>query len=143
MSKKKSAAKKSSPTPPRRRKRPSRRKPLRSSKRNPKPADRQPQAAAALHVYRYEIDDNPNNAPLIVDIPIAEGRGENPPRPAFVSFTAEMAEEEWPDQFAFRVTSLQGDGVRVMVSRIDKGCHEQSWGVRLVIHALVVDLPGA
>jgi hypothetical protein len=114
-----------------------------SSKRTPKPADLQPQATAAMHVYRYEIDDNPNHAPLIVDIPIAEGRGENPPRPAFVSFTAEMAEEEWPDQFAFRVTSLQGHAVRVMVSRIDKGCHEQSWGVRLVIHALVVDLPGA
>lgn len=142
MSKKKATAKKSSPKTSRPTKKAVAKKAAPSGKRTLKPADRQSQAAA-MHAYRYEIDSNPNNAPLIVDIPIAEGRGANPPRPSFVSFTAEMAEEEWPDQFAFRVTSLQSDVVRVMVSRIDKGCQEQSWGVRLVIHVLAVDLPGA
>jgi hypothetical protein len=78
-----------------------------------------------------------------VDIPIAEGRGLSPARPAMVSFTAEMSEEQWPDQFAFRVVSLQGNSVRVMVSRVDKGSPEQGWGVKLIIHVLVVDQPNA
>lgn len=101
---------------------------------------RRPQAAE-FHVYRHEIDGNPTNAPLIVEIAIAEGRGPNPPWPAAVSFTAEMPEEQWPDQFAFRVISLEGSRVRVMVSRVDKGSPEQGWGVKLIIHALVIDEP--
>jgi hypothetical protein len=96
-----------------------------------------------FHVYRHEIDGNPTNAPLIVDIPIAEGRGPNPSRPATVSFTAEMSDEYWQDQFAFRVVSLEGGRVRVMVSRVDKGSPEQGWGVKLIIRVLVVDEPAA
>jgi hypothetical protein len=99
--------------------------------------------SAETHVYRHEIDGNPNNAPLIVDIPIAEGRGENPPRPTFVGFTAEMSEEHWPDQFAFRVISLDARTVRVMISRVDKGSPELGWGVRLVVQVLVVAPSGS
>lgn len=92
-----------------------------------------------MHVYHHEILENPNNAPLVVEIPISEGRGENPPTPAFVSFTAEMSEDYWPDQFAFRLVSLSGGSVRVMISRVDKGPAELGWGVKLVVHVLVVD----
>lgn len=59
-----------------------------------------------------------------------------------VNFTAEMSEEQWPDQFAFRVISLEGGSVRVLVSRVDKGSPEQGWGEKLIIHVLVVDEPG-
>jgi hypothetical protein len=52
-----------------------------------------------------------------------------------------MPEEQWPDQFAFRVISLEGSSVRVMVSRVDKGSPELSWGVKLVIYVLVIDEP--
>ena len=86
---------------------------------------------------------NSSNAPLIVDIPIAEGRGEHPRRPSFVGFTAEMADEQWPDQFAFRLISLDNSTVRVMISRIDNGSPEQGWGATLVVHVLVVVSPGA
>ena len=92
----------------------------------------------ATYVYRHEIDGNPEGAPLVVDIPIAAGRGANPARPTYVGFTAEMAEEEWPDQFAFRVISLDGGSVRVMISRVDKGAQELGWGVKLIVHVLVV-----
>ena len=102
-----------------------------------------PQAqSAGIHVYLHEVYDNPNNAPLIVDIPIAAGRGKNLPRPSFVSFTAEMPDEQWPDQFAFRVISLEAASVRVMISRIDKGLPELNWGAKLIVRVLVVDLPG-
>ena len=102
-----------------------------------------PPRLAEIHAYSHAIHGNPDNAPLIVDIPIAQGRGEHPPRPSFVSFTAEMSEEHWPDQFAFRVISLEGRSVRVMISRIDKDSQELGWGVTLIVHVLVVDLPGA
>lgn len=96
-----------------------------------------------MHVYRHEIGENLSNAPLIVDLPIADGRGEKPSAPSFVGFTAEMAEEYWQDQFAFRIISLGGDSVRVMISRIDKGSPELGWGVKLAVQVLVVDTPGA
>lgn len=94
--------------------------------------------AAKIHVYRHEVDSNPNNAPLVVDIPMAAGRGQSPASPSFVGFTAEMSEEHWPDQFAFRIISLDSTTVRVMISRIDKGSDGMSWGAKLVVHVLVV-----
>lgn len=102
-------------------------------------AESMPAAGAAMHVFRHEIQENPNNAPLVVEIPIAEGRGDNPASPAFVAFTPEMAEEYWQDQFAFRLLSMSGGSVRVMISRVDKGPAELGWGVKLVVHVLVVD----
>jgi hypothetical protein len=95
-------------------------------------------SAGNIHVYRHEVESNPNNAPLIVDIPIAAGRGKNPSQPTFVGFTAEMAEEQWPDQFAFRIISLEPKTVRVMISRTDKGSSDVSWGAKLVVHVLVI-----
>jgi hypothetical protein len=92
-----------------------------------------------IHVYRHEIPENPTHASLVVDIPIAAGRGDAPPVPSYVGFTAEMSEEYWQDQFAFRVVSLSGGSVRVMISRIDKSSSDLSWGVKLVVHVLVVD----
>jgi len=142
MAKKKAAAQKSAPQASRSPKSSSAKQPDLAPKQAKVRAERQPQAAG-IHVYRHEIDGNPTNAPLIVDIPIAEGRGPNPHRPAMVSFTAEMPEEQWPDQFAFRVVSLEGSSVRVMVSRVDKGLPEQGWGVKLIIHVLVIDEPSA
>lgn len=103
-----------------------------------KSASKQEPRAEGTYVYRHEIDGHPDNTPLIVDIPIAAGRGENPARPSYVGFTAEMAEEEWPDQFAFRVVSLDGRHVRVMISRVDKGAQELGWGVKLIVNVLVV-----
>jgi hypothetical protein len=94
--------------------------------------------AGNIHAYRHEVASNPENAPLIVDIPIAAGRGEHPSRPTFVGFTAEMAEEHWPDQFAFRIVSLEAASVRVMISRVDKGSADLGWGARLVVHVLVI-----
>lgn len=115
-------------------------------KKAPQRANKNPPAAAAsawgaanIHVFRHEIQENPNNAPLVVEIPIAEGRGDAAPVPAFVGFTAEMSEECWPDQFAFRLVSLSGASARVMISRVDKGSAELAWGVKLVVHVLVVD----
>jgi hypothetical protein len=142
MAKKKATTKKPAPKASRPTKKSNVRQAAPKNERTSNRSQRQPRAAG-IHVYRHEIDGNPNNAPLIVDIPIAEGRGKNPPRPSMVSFTAEMSDEQWPDQFAFRVISLEGDSVRVMVSRIDKGTQEQGWGVKLVIHLLVVDRLGA
>ena len=141
MAKKKVTAKKSAPKSTRLKKTPSARQAAPARKLTKAGVNRQPQATR-IHAYRHEIDGNPTGAPLIVHIPIADGRGENPPRPAAVSFTAEMSEEHWPDQFAFRVVSLEGNSVRVMVSRVDKGSAEQGWGVKLVIHVLVVDKTG-
>lgn len=80
---------------------------------------------------------------MIVDLPIAAGRGKSPPRPSFVGFTAEMAEEYWLDQFAFRILALEGDSVRVMISRVDKGSPELGWGVKLMVQVLVVESPVA
>jgi hypothetical protein len=142
MAKKKATTKKPAPKASRPTKKSSVRQAAPKSERRSNRSQRQPRATD-IHVYWHEIDGNPNNAPLIVDVPIAEGRGKNPPRPSMVSFTAEMSDEQWPDQFAFRVISLEGDSVRVMVSRIDKGTQEQGWGVKLVIHLLVVDRLGA
>lgn len=141
MAKKRVTAKKSAPKASRSKNAPSVTRAAPARKLAKAVVKRQPQATG-FHVYRHEIDGNPTNAPLIVDISIAEGRGANPPRPATVSFTAEMSDEYWPDQFAFRVVSLQGNSVRVMVSRVDKGSAEQGWGVKLVIHVLVVDETG-
>ena len=140
MAKKRVTTKKSAPKASRSKKAPSVKRAAPARKLAKAVGKLQPQAAG-FHVYRHEIDGNPTNAPLIVDIPIAEGRGPNPSRPAAVSFTAEMPEEHWPDQFAFRVVSLTGGSVRVMVSRVDKGSPEQSWGVKLVIYVLVIDEP--
>lgn len=142
MAKKKVTAKKSAPNASRSAKMPIEKKSVLPAKQAKIRSERQPQATE-IHVYRHEIDGNPTNAPLIVDIPIAEGRGANPPRPATVSFTAEMSQQQWPDQFAFRVVSLAGGSVRVMVSRVDKGSPEQGWGVKLIVHVLVIDEPGA
>ena len=139
MAKKSVTAKKSAPKASRAKKAPSVTRAAPARKLAKAAVKRQLQATG-FHVYRHEIDGNPTNAPLIVDIPIAEGRGPRPPRPATVSFTAEMAEVQWPDQFAFRVVSLEGSSVRVMISRVDKGSPEQGWGVKLVIYVLVVDL---
>lgn len=141
MSKKK-VAKKSAPKVSRSVKKASA-KPAASESKPARNLSERPPRLANIHAYSHAIHDNPNNAPLIVEIPIAAGRGENPPRPSFVSFTAEMSEEHWPDQFAFRVISLEGRTVRVMISRIDKDSQELGWGVKLVVHVLVVDLPGA
>ncbi|MGH7136135.1 MAG: hypothetical protein ACREHD_10365, partial [Pirellulales bacterium] len=99
--------------------------------------------SSGIHVYRHEVGENATDAPLVVDLPIAAGRGEHPPRPAFVGFTAEMAEEYWQDQFAFRVISLDGGSVRVMISRVDKGSPDLAWGERLFVQVLVVDAAGA
>lgn len=103
-----------------------------------KSASKQAAGAESTYVFRHEIDGHPDNTPLIVDIPIMAGRGENPARPSYVGFTAEMAEEEWPDQFSFRVVALDGRRVRVMISRVDKGAQELGWGVKLIVHVLVV-----
>lgn len=92
----------------------------------------------ATYFYRHEVGSNPSDAPLVVDISIDEGRGAHPVLPSFVGFTAEMGEEQWPDQFAFRIVSLTEATVRVMISRVDKGAHEQSWGAKLVIHVFAV-----
>lgn len=97
-----------------------------------------PPPASKIHVYRHEIASNTANAPLIVDIPIAAGRGKQPSRPSFVGFTAEMSEDHWPDQFAFRIVSLDNASVRVMISRIDNGSNDMTWGATLVVHVLVV-----
>ena len=140
MAKKRVTAKKSSPKASRSAKMPIEKKSVSAPMQSKARPERQPQSTG-IRAYRYEIDGNSTNAPLIVDIPIAKGRGANPPRPAAVSFTAEMPEEQWPDQFAFRIVSLEGSNVRVMVSRVDKGSPEQGWGVKLVIHVLVVDEP--
>ncbi|HVA51752.1 MAG TPA: hypothetical protein VNH11_35755 [Pirellulales bacterium] len=102
-----------------------------------KPAGPQP-PSAEMYVYRHEVESNPAHAPLIVDIPIAAGRGERPSRPSFVGFTAEMNEEQWPDQFTFRILSLEGATVRVMISRIDQGPQERTWGAKLIVHVLVI-----
>lgn len=94
--------------------------------------------AAGMYFYQHEIESNTSNAPLVVDIPIGEGRGEQPVRPSFVGFSAEMGEEHWPDQFAFRIIALAETTVRVMISRVDKNSQEQGWGAKLVVHVCVV-----
>lgn len=119
MAKKKVAAKKPAPKASRSPKSPSE-EPAASARKLAKAGvKRQPQATG-IHVYWHEIDGNSTNAPLVLDIPIAEGRGPNPPRPAIVDFTAEMSDEYWQDQFAFRVVSLEDNSVRVLVSRVDR-----------------------
>ena len=141
MAKKRVTAKKSAPKASRSAKLPSEKESIQAPKQVEVRSERQPQTPG-FHVYRHEIDGNPTGAPLIIDIPIAEGRGANPPQPVMVSFTAEMSEEHWPDQFAFRIVSLEGNSLRVMVSRVDKGSSEQGWGVKLIVHVLVVDDAG-
>lgn len=112
--------------------------------RAPSAGSRTPEIRSpGIHVYQHEIGENSTNAPLIVDLPIAAGRGKSPPRPAFVGFTAEMADEYWLDQFAFRIISLDGGSVRVMISRVDKGSPELGWGVKVMVQVLVVDSAGA
>ena len=95
--------------------------------------------SSAIHASRHEIGENAADAPLIVDLPIAAGRGKNPTAPTFVGFSAEMGEEYWQDQFAFRILSLNGESVRVMISRVDKGSPDLAWGEKLVVQVLVVD----
>jgi hypothetical protein len=46
-----------------------------------------------------------------------------------------MAEEHWPDQFAFRIVALEASSCRVMISRVDKGSSESSWGAKLIARA--------
>ena len=137
MSKKNTTTKEAAPqaTPPAKK---ATAKPTALASTGTKSVSQQQPRAEGTHVYRHEIDGHPDNTPLIVDIPIAAGRGENPARPSYVGFTAEMAEEEWPDQFAFRVISLDGRRVRVLISRVDKGAQELGWGVKLIVHVLVV-----
>ena len=89
--------------------------------------------------YRHEVGANPHHGPLTVEIDISAGRGSSPPMPTFVGFTAEIADERWPDQFAFRIVSLQPRSVRVTILRIDRGLEELAWGADLVVHVLVVD----
>lgn len=105
--------------------------------------DGRPSAAAArtekVHTYRHEVGGNLNHASLTVELDISAGRGARPPLPAFVGFTAELADEQWPDQFVFRLISLQPGSVRVKITRIDRGQEELSWGANLVVHVLVVD----
>jgi hypothetical protein len=138
MTKKKaSATRKSSSKPSRQPVKKSTKRATPGSKRPTRPSEKQ-QPAAQMFVYRHEVDGNPGNAPLIVDILIAAGRGGHPSRPTFVGFTAEMAEEHWPDQFAFRIVALEAASVRVMISRVDKGSAELSWGAKLVVHVLVI-----
>ena len=137
MSKKKPAVKKKTARPPRSIS-PAKAKLARPAGKRTTTGLKLPPAAGNMHVYRHEVESNPNNAPLIVEIPIAAGRGEHPTRPSFVGFTAEMTEEHWPDQFAFRIIALDNTKVRVMISRIDKGSNDIGWGAKLVVHVLVV-----
>ncbi len=133
MSKKKAVAKKApNPTPARSQKSA---KAKRTSDEAPASAPLSP--ANTFHVFRHEIDGNPTNGPLVVEIPIAAGRGDHPQKPSFVGFSAEMSDEHWPDQFAFRIISLDATTVRVMVSRVDKDSPDMGWGVTLVVHVLV------
>ena len=109
-----------------------------------KRADRDPPAASPtqgrnVHSYRHEVGANPHHGPVTIEVDISAGRGKRPPLPAFVAFTAEIAEEQWPDQFAFRLISLRSDAARVMITRVDRGLEELSWGAHLVVHVLVVD----
>lgn len=115
-----------------------------TSKQVPTPgsADGKPSAPTRMqnvHAYRHEVGGNPNHASLTLDLDISTGRGPRPPMPAFVGFTAEIADEQWPDQFAFRLISLQSGSVRVKITRVDRGLEELSWGANLVVHVLVVD----
>jgi hypothetical protein len=137
MSKKKAAAKKKTAGPSRPASPPKSKRAGRTGQRTiDRPKVLSP--AGNIYVYRHEVESNPSNAPLIVEIPIAAGRGEHPTRPSFVGFTAEMAEEHWPDQFAFRIIALDNANVRVMISRVDKGSNDMGWGARLVVQVLVV-----
>ncbi len=98
-----------------------------------------PTPRAVWHTYRHEIGANPRHEPLTVDLDISGGRGRHPAMPAFVGFTAELADERWPDQFAFRLIRLQNGMARVRITRVDRGLEELSWGDNLIVHVLVVD----
>ncbi|HEX7448451.1 MAG TPA: hypothetical protein VF306_12940 [Pirellulales bacterium] len=91
------------------------------------------------HGYRHEVGPNPHHGSLTLDLDVSSGRGQHPPMPAFVGFTAEIADERWSDQFAFRLIAIQGGTVRVRITRVDRGLDELSWGANLVVHVLVVD----
>jgi hypothetical protein len=121
----------------------------RSSRMKSKPADApvtsvlasQPQGVE-IHTYRHEVGGNPTNAPLTIDIPIGEGRGDEPRMPSFVGFIAELSDENWQDQFVFRIVSLGRGTVRVKITRVDRGLEELSWGANLVVNVLVVVTAG-
>lgn len=138
MAKKKLAAAKTkhSPPSPPKKAAPKRAGPIPHRDGRPPVASPRP---AEIHTYRHEIGGNPNHASLTVDLDISSGRGSRPPLPAFVGFTAELADDQWPDQFVFRLISLQPGSVRVKITRIDRGQEELSWGANLVVHVLVVD----
>ena len=138
MAKKKSAAAKAkhSPPPPPKKAAPKRAGPIPHRDGRPPVAPPRP---AEIHTYRHEVGANPGHEPLTVELDISAGRGERPPTPAFVGFTAEIAEEQWPDQFVFRLISLHPHSVRVKITRVDRGLEELSWGANLVVHLLVVD----
>jgi len=98
-----------------------------------------PTQDAKTHCYRHEVGANPHHGALTVEVDISAGRGKHPSPPAFVGFTAEIADEQWPDQFAFRLLSLQSRVARVKITRVDRGLEELSWGDNLIVHVLVVD----
>lgn len=135
MAKKKLPAAKHKPIPPKKN----------ASKRSRQlpHTDGRPSAAApsmaVVHTYRHEVGGNATHAPLTVDLDISAGRGPRPPKPSFIGFTAEITDEQWPDQFVFRLISLQPGSVRVKITRVDRGLEELSWGANLVVHVLVVD----
>jgi len=91
-----------------------------------------------IHTYRHEVGGNPTNAPLTIDIPIGNGRGDEPRMPSFVGFTAEQSDENWQDQFVFRIVSLGRVTVRVRITRVDRGLEEFGWAANLVVHVMVV-----
>jgi hypothetical protein len=117
----------------------------RSKPRKSKPAEAavtkvfgSPSQNVEIHTYRHEVGGNPTNAPLTIDVPISKGRGDEPRMPSFVGFTAELSDENWQDQFVFRMVSLGRATVRVTITRVDRGLEELSWGANLVVHVMVV-----
>jgi hypothetical protein len=52
--------------------------------------------------------------------------------------TAELSDENWQDQFVFRIVSLGRVTVRVKITRVDRALEEFSWGANLVVHVMVV-----
>jgi len=91
-----------------------------------------------IHTYRHEVGGNPTNAPLTINVPISNGRGDEPRMPSFVGFTAELSDENWQDQFVFRIVSLGRATVRVKITRVDRALEEFGWGANLVVHVMVV-----
>lgn len=115
------------------------RKGLKSIPRADEHSQDRPTQETKTHCYRHEVGANLHHGPLTIDLDISGGRGKRPPLPAFVGFTAEIADEQWPDQFAFRLISLQSGIARVKITRVDRGLEELSWGDNLIVYVLVVD----